>query len=127
MRILVVDWNFDSLWIIASWLRAWVRLVCVASAASGAEALQLMHQMEADVVLVDVDLQDMEGLELARRLKAEPRAPAVVIMTSTEDESLRAESHAAEADMCLEKAHLQDQLPKFLQQRFGVLAAAATR
>ncbi|MFF1651333.1 response regulator transcription factor [Streptomyces sp. NPDC058240] len=47
----------------------------VNSAATGREALNLAAQHPPDLVLLDVMLPDMDGFEVIRRLRAQPRSP----------------------------------------------------
>jgi DNA-binding NarL/FixJ family response regulator len=53
----------------------------VAGAADAAAALRLARELGPDVVLLDVQLPDSDGFELARKLTAGPRAPAVVLVS----------------------------------------------
>jgi two-component system KDP operon response regulator KdpE len=48
-------------------------------AETGAEALRLAEQYVPDVVLLDLGLPDVEGVEVARRLRKWSRAPIVVL------------------------------------------------
>lgn len=48
-------------------------------AASGAEAVRLAEQYAPDVVLLDLGLPDMEGVEVARSLRRWSRAPILVL------------------------------------------------
>ena len=56
----------------------------VAEAADGKSALEAVEQHRPAVVLLDVKLPDMSGLDVAERLTSRPDAPAVVL-TSTYD------------------------------------------
>ncbi len=47
----------------------------VLQAGSGAEALEIATREHPDLVLMDLGLPDINGLEVTRRLKAEPRDP----------------------------------------------------
>jgi DNA-binding NarL/FixJ family response regulator len=58
--------------------------VVLAEAPDGASALEAARRHRPDVVLLDIGLPDMSGLEVAERLTAEPDCPAVVL-TSTHD------------------------------------------
>jgi DNA-binding NarL/FixJ family response regulator len=58
--------------------------VVVAEASDGASALDAVPRHRPDVVLLDIGLPDMSGLEVAERLTDAPDAPAVVL-TSTHD------------------------------------------
>ena len=123
MRILVVDDKFDSRWGIADWLVAFVEAVAVESAASAAEALQLIERRKPDVVLATHAMDEGEALELAQRIKAQPAPPAVVVLTDRSNAQFEAACEAAGVDFCLEKRHLQARLLGFLQQRFSVRLA----
>jgi two-component system response regulator EvgA len=58
----------------------------VGEAQDGEAALAAARQLEPDIVLLDVQLPDIDGFEVAERLAAEGARPAVVF-TSTRDES----------------------------------------
>ena len=49
------------------------------SAADGAEALKLIPAVRPDVVLMDIDLPDVDGLEVVRRLQIKDPRPVVVL------------------------------------------------
>jgi two-component system nitrate/nitrite response regulator NarL len=55
-----------------------------ADVASGEAALDAVRERHPDVVLLDVQLPDIDGFEVAQRLAEAPDPPAVV-MTSTRD------------------------------------------
>jgi DNA-binding NarL/FixJ family response regulator len=58
---------------------------CVAGEADSAEtALDVVRDLAPDVVLVDVQLPGMDGIELAERLAGAP-APPHVVLTSTRE------------------------------------------
>ncbi|MCH9674818.1 MAG: LytTR family DNA-binding domain-containing protein [Gammaproteobacteria bacterium] len=54
----------------------------VAEAVNGVEALAMVERTAPDVVLLDVRMPGMDGLEVARRLANEPGAPAVIFTTA---------------------------------------------
>ena len=51
----------------------------VAAAATGAEAVRLAERRAPDLVLLDLGLPDMPGLEVARRIRAAGRTPLVAL------------------------------------------------
>ncbi|MGQ0547702.1 MAG: ATP-binding protein, partial [Betaproteobacteria bacterium] len=76
-RVLVVDDNADA----ADTLRAFLEIAgCeVRCAYDGAAALALAEAFDADVVLLDLALPDIDGYEVLRRLRAGPRKQKPVV------------------------------------------------
>ncbi|WP_155058116.1 response regulator transcription factor [Streptomyces blattellae] len=54
----------------------------VAEAGDGVEALQALLSTPVDVVLMDVRMPKLDGVEATRRICAEPDAPKVLILTT---------------------------------------------
>jgi DNA-binding NarL/FixJ family response regulator len=86
LRCLIVDDN-EAFLASASRLLASQGLDVVGRVSSSAEAVSLAVALRPDVVLVDVQLGEEDGLALAARLAAEaPSAAVILISTHTEDE-----------------------------------------
>jgi DNA-binding NarL/FixJ family response regulator len=62
----------------------------VGEVASGVEALTAIEELEPDLVLLDVRMPDMDGIETAQRIWATGRDTVVVLMSS--DDNVRAHS-----------------------------------
>lgn len=120
MHVLVVDDQRDFCQLVARWLRKLGGGLRVELAASAAEALALMESRTPDLVITDLRMPGMDGLELTRKVKEKARAPVVVVMTSVGPQQFREHANAAGADYCVEKDNLQGRLPEFLQKRFGL-------
>jgi DNA-binding NarL/FixJ family response regulator len=86
LRCLIVDDN-GSFVASATRLLESQGMEIAGSASSSEPALELARALLPDVVLVDVQLGEEDGLELARRLDvALPEVPVVLVSTHGEDE-----------------------------------------
>ena len=79
-KILTVDDDAMSHKIIAHIMRDEPRYE-IYQAGSGREALEILEQQSFDLILLDVKMPDMDGLETLRRIRKKYRTP-VVLMTS---------------------------------------------
>jgi two-component system response regulator AlgR len=72
-------------------------LTVVGEAASGLVALELLSREPADVVLLDIRMPEMDGIEVARHLQRLEDPPAVVFATAYDAYAIRAfEVHAVD-------------------------------
>ena len=65
-------------------------IAVVGEAANGREALDLMQSAPPDLVLTDIHMPEMDGIELARHLLKLPRPPVVVFTTAFHEHALEA-------------------------------------
>ena len=81
----------------------------VGAAQDGAEAVALAGQQEADVVLMDLRMPNMDGVEATRAVRASRPATAVVVLTTyTDDESILAALQAGAAGYLTKNAGRDD-------------------
>lgn len=82
------------------------------AAASGLEALSVVRQFPPDLVLMDVNLPDMNGIDVTRRLKADPLLAAipVVMITGRSERDVVVESMKAGATDFVVKPYDRDVL-----------------
>jgi len=72
-------------------------LAVVGEAANGRAAIELVAAARVDVVLLDVRMPEMDGIEVARHLQKLERPPAVVFATAYDAYAIRAfEVHAVD-------------------------------
>ena len=101
------------------------QLEMVGAAADGVDALALVASTQPDLVLMDLQMPRLNGLQATRRIRAE--FPGVrVIMTSFKDsEEWKAASVASGADRFIRKECLRDELPGAVAQLFSGRAGGA--
>lgn len=63
-----------------------VFLQVVGEAGSGAEAIQLARYLQPNVVLLDLALPDMNGIEVARRIREVAQTAKIVVLSAYDDE-----------------------------------------
>jgi CheY-like chemotaxis protein len=127
MRILLVDDRLDSSAILADWLGEFFGAVSLESAASSAEALSAMPGTRPELVLATHRIPVLNGIALARVIKAGANPPAVIVIGTGSDGDFELQCAAAGADFWLEERELQARLLAFLQQRFARVWAEGVR
>ncbi len=86
IRILVVDDHEVVRRGMSSILSGQDNLLVVGAVGSGEEALELVPTLAPDVVLLDLQLGGMHGLEVIRRLLDRSQAPPAVVVLTVHDE-----------------------------------------
>jgi DNA-binding NarL/FixJ family response regulator len=78
----------------------------VGEAADGLTGLRLARELRPDVMLLDVQLPDIDGFEVASRLTANGGAPAIVLVSSRSREDLAQAVDSSGARGFINKAEL---------------------
>ena len=122
-KVLIIDDEMPTVRLLAHTLqnRGYVPI----TATSGAEGVALALDEGPDVVLLDIMMPEMNGFQVARALRNEPRTAqiGIIIISASGDRDIEARSRSAGADWILPK-------PVRLQVLFaaieGVLEARQT-
>jgi CheY-like chemotaxis protein len=85
LRILIVDDNHDFLAAARDALEQ-DGLTIIGTASDSAEALRVATAVRPDAILVDVDLGEESGFDLAQRLAAADHTPVILISVYAESE-----------------------------------------
>jgi DNA-binding NarL/FixJ family response regulator len=94
----------------------------VGQAASGAEALELAGTLRPDLVLLDVRMDDMDGIETARRLQASG-CDAVLVLVSLDEVPEAASAMAAGVAAHVRKQELSTRTLRELWAAHGSVTA----
>jgi DNA-binding NarL/FixJ family response regulator len=96
----------------------------IAELPRGEDALALLKQLHPDLVLVDVSLPGIGGLETSRRLTASEQAPLVVLISADDDPVVRESARDYGAAAFLSKQDLRPSALRTLWERFGTITPA---
>jgi DNA-binding NarL/FixJ family response regulator len=102
-KVLIVDDEVDVCWLVAFVLRQDPNLAVAGEAIDGEMALSLVRQERPDVVLMDVMLPRLDGIEATRRIKREWPDTKVLVLTNLTDNFTRREAFETGADAFLSK------------------------
>ena len=99
----------------------------VRGATSGRQALRLVSQEMPDIILLDVMMPGMDGIEVCRRIREKSdRIPKIVMYTADDRDATRTDSLQAGANHFLTKRvpifELPDKIHGFLAAGTGPLA-----
>jgi DNA-binding NarL/FixJ family response regulator len=61
----------------------WIEIV--GEAATGAEALQMVQELQPDVLLLDIEMPDMSGIEVAQKLHNSGQSLRVLVLSAYDD------------------------------------------
>ena len=98
----------------------------VATASHGREAIDLAHQYEPDVILLDIQMPEMNGLACAQHLRQLDPMPAIVFCTAYDQHALdafksNAEGYLLKPVMQQELAQVLEHLTKLTQAQMSQL------
>lgn len=100
-RVLVVDDNEDCRVALKTFLEA--SGYAVAEAADGEEAVERARETDPDLILLDIMMPGVDGLEAARRIRRASDVDGVMIVAISAMEGAEKASRAAGCDACVTK------------------------
>jgi DNA-binding NarL/FixJ family response regulator len=119
IRVLLVDDNPKFIAAAAYFLTTLPEVTVVGYALSAQEGLAQATNSQPNLVLMDIAMPHMNGLEATRELKTWPHAPYVIILTMYDNLEYRAAAKLAGADGFVTKSEFGAQLPLLIQTLFG--------
>jgi DNA-binding NarL/FixJ family response regulator len=119
LRILVVEDHASVRRFVCSLLQEKAEFVVIAEAADGAEAVHLARQLQPDVILIDIGLPRLNGMDAARQIRiVAPHARLLFLsLESSHDvvrEALRIGAHGY-----VHKQSAQNELVRAVEQVLG--------
>jgi CheY-like chemotaxis protein len=118
IRAVVVDDSPFILKLLSTLLEEQNNVQLVGTAMDGRHAVRRVTEEAPDLVLMDLQLPGLNGLEATRQIKAHPQPPAVIIVTADDTPAYRAAARDAGADAFVGKQQLFTHLRSAINKLF---------
>lgn len=118
IRVLLVDDSPLFLTTTARILAAEERVRIVGQVTSGLAALEEVERVGCDLVLVDVSMPQMNGLEVAQRLREMAEPPRIVMLSLSDGEAYRIAA-ATVSDAFVDKSQAATELLPLIRTLFA--------
>jgi len=119
IRLLIVDDHDAFLNAAERHLRRVAHVAIVGRGRNGIEAVALADELKPDVVVLDLAMPEMGGLQATRLIKAQDEPPYVVIASHFDDVEHREHSQRAGADAFISKLNYIAELLPIIDSRAG--------
>jgi PAS domain S-box-containing protein len=108
--VLIVDDNAENRLLLSSQLR--MENYNILQASGGVEGLQMAQDHDPDIILLDVMMPDMNGFEVCKKIKEDPRTHLipVIMVTALREVQYRIEGIGSGADEYLSRPHVREEL-----------------
>lgn len=100
VKVLIVDDQLRARQGLKALLATWPRLLEIREATNGKQALALVQEYQPDLVLMDVRMPEMDGLEATRQIKASWPNVLVVVLSMYPEYEPEATMTQADAFVC---------------------------
>ncbi|MFL5805555.1 MAG: response regulator transcription factor [Roseiflexaceae bacterium] len=118
IRTLLVDDSPSFLDALTRLLARAPQVVVSATAIDGMEALMAIACSAPDLVVIDVAMPGVSGIEVTRQIKRVPDAPRIIVITISTDAAYAVAARQAGADGFLTKTACRTQLIPLIQSLF---------
>lgn len=126
MRILIVD---DSAMVrrgVVALLSAEPGWTICGEAASAQEAMVKARELRPELILLDISMPGMSGLEIAPALRAELAQSKILVMSQHDSSQMMSSVRAAQADGCIDKTQIGGVLVSAIKELFENSTSKAT-
>src|SRR5215467_7031287 len=125
LRVLVVEDEPQVVEVLTGLLAAHPRQPTVETAVDGYEALIKVGSFRPSFLILDIVMPKLDGLEVCRRLRADPETRAIKILAVTGRDDLMPSALAAGADACIAKPFGFDAIDREIERLLDVPDRAA--
>jgi DNA-binding NarL/FixJ family response regulator len=118
IRTLLVDDSREFLQAASQFLSVDPQIEIVGKFLSTREALDNIYDLNPDLVLMDLAMPQINGLEATQLIKEHAQPPKVIILTMHDNPEYRHASHAVQADGFITKSNFGDELIPLIGEIF---------
>jgi DNA-binding NarL/FixJ family response regulator len=115
VQVLIVDDSAIVRLLLAELLESVQRVAVVGQAHGVTQAILVLQDVRPDLVILDVQMPDGDGVAVLEAAKGLRPVPAVIVLTKRVDDQQRLRCLAAGADFFLDKSNLFDEIPRILR------------
>jgi DNA-binding NarL/FixJ family response regulator len=119
LRVLIIDDSRHFLSAAKALVEMMPRVAFVATASSGEAGLALASSGTFDLVILDLSMDGMNGLEVARRMRLLACAPTIVLVSLHDVPEFRDAAHDVGVAEFIPKPALAGQMEHLLERMFG--------
>jgi DNA-binding NarL/FixJ family response regulator len=115
LRVLLVDDSPAFLKAAEQFLTDFCDVVVIGCASSGEEAIEMVQELSPQLVLMDLVMEGIGGLEAAQRIKMRDNAPSVVLVSLNAGPEYRNTAYGLGIDGFVSKTEFTVQIPRLLE------------
>lgn len=115
LRVLVADDHKEFRRVVHDFLDRLPNISVVGEATDGREAVEQVEKLRPDLILMDISMPVMNGLEATKVIKAKHPEVRIVIATMHDNPMYRQHAQEAKADGFLFKSQLKENLEVMLR------------
>jgi DNA-binding NarL/FixJ family response regulator len=119
VQVLIVDDSEDFALAARAFLAGLSDIEVVGHAWNGLEAVEMVNRLHPALVLMDLNMPHMDGIQATQKIKTFADAPKVVIVSMHDPENYGGRADLAGADGFVSKARFVVNLPPLIQSLFG--------
>ena len=123
-RLLIVDDQVNVRKGLQALLQLERDLEIVGTAANGLEAVDLAEQLEPDIILMDLHMPHLDGLEATRRIRNKGLPVQIIVLTTHSDATCQQQARQAGADALVEKGASDATLIRIIELLHGEVGPA---
>jgi DNA-binding NarL/FixJ family response regulator len=124
--ILIVDDNKNVAELIQDWLELVFPDYSTVAVASGVDAIDFFLNEKAEIVIMDINMAGINGIEAARQLKNEHPLTKVIFLSIFDDDVHRCAAHSVGASGYVAKSKINTDFIPLLKKLIGTEACESS-